>query len=209
MPRRKTVGPDQAMPEMMMLPPPRVGGKKHEHRETKIDPYVPPPGTFVPPLQTRLKTRKDGTISVKPVKLSAAQIAAKEAAEHDISMRIGRHKRYLDALAEFGGSQEQALAEVYGLSVDETRMRRAELQRDVNSGMGTISQEEILRGNDLSFEARAKVLRSHMYSSVPAASLKAIEILGNIEGNRSDLGDFETYLRIVKEQIRLEEQRVS
>lgn len=184
MPRRKTVSEEQLV-EPLMLPPPRVTKHGHGH---DVDPYQSLPGAVA--VHTTIEPIKR--------KMTAGDIEARKTAQLEVKARGERYARYLDALAEHGGDQEQALAEVYGLSVEQVRPRRLELQMDVRSGLGATSLSDVLEQNDLALVARANLLRKHAYSANPAASLKALDMIGELEGERADVGSFESYLRLAK-----------
>jgi hypothetical protein len=117
-----------------------------------------------------------------------------------MKVRAERHTRYLDALVEFAGDQEQALADVYGLTVEQVRPQRLELLADVRTGIGSTDLGEILERNALDLTARVNLLRRHAYSNTPAASLKALDMIADLDDDRSDHGSFEAYLRMVKSQ---------
>lgn len=184
MPRRKTVGDEQLLAPTLMLPPPRP----HKRGAHDVDPYESPPGAVV--------------VHHEPITrpLTKADEKARDVAKSEVKARSERYARYLDALTEHGGDQELALADVYGLSPEEVRPRRLELQADVRSGIGGTELAEVLERNDLSLLARVNVLRKHAYSTNPAASLKALDMIGELEGERSEVGSFESFLRLAKAQ---------
>jgi hypothetical protein len=134
--------------------------------------------------------------------MTGREIAARAEAQLEVKARGERYNRYLDAMIEFAGDQEQALADVYGLTVEEVRPRRLELQADVRNGLGSSDLADVLEQNDLTMRARATLLRKHAYSLNPAASLKAIDMVTELEGERSDVGSFESYLRLIKSQTK-------
>jgi len=188
MPRRKAKGDDQLLnpPEAVLaLPAPRVS-HRHAHAE---DPYESPPGAVVvvsSSVPKRPQTPLDAT--------------RRTVARKDQQMRGNRYERYLLLMQEYEGDQVKALAEVYGLEPGEVRLRLRELHADVKSGIGSSSLSSILEAQDLSMTARASLLRKHAYSENPAASLKAIQMVGEFEGARSDTGSFEEYLRLARSQ---------
>ncbi len=189
MPRRKAVGTEQLLnqePPLLALPSPRIA-HKHEH---EIDPYESPPGA-VPVI-----------LSEKPLKRkqTAEDVATRKAARMEARALATRYERYLDLMAQSGGDRDQALASVFNVSIEEAQERRLELHAEVRRGLGSTTLAEILEKNDLSLVARANILRKHAYSDIPAASLKAIDMVQELEGDRSDVGSFEAYLRVVKAQ---------
>jgi hypothetical protein len=173
-------------PPILALPSPRKKGHGHD-----ADPYETLPGAVVMH-QTTVKP-----LARKPTKEDAVSRAA---AQHDMKVRAERHTRYLDALVEFAGDQEQALADVYGLTVEQVRPQRLELLADVRTGIGSTDLGEILERNALDLTARVNLLRRHAYSNTPAASLKALDMIADLDDDRSDHGSFESYLRMVKSQ---------
>jgi hypothetical protein len=190
MPRRKSRVPDRPFDEgnALMLPPPQVRSKGHGH-DHREDPYETPPGAVVVHPST-----------IEPIKrkMSKEDIAQRDEARKVAKMRGNRYNLYLDLLADHDGDQEKALSVIYDLPIEEVRLRRIELQADVRQGIGTSSLAEVLERNDLDLAARANLLRKHAYSNNPAASLKSIDMIQDLEGDRSDVGSFEAYLRLAK-----------
>lgn len=193
MPRRKPRSENQTANPVLPDEPVLMLGTAHptHKREHVEDAYKSLPGAVVPRGTTR-EPKKNPT--------PADRVMQQErlAEQH---VRADRYARYLDALAENGGDQEGALAEVYGLTVEAVRLQRSDLQEDVRSGIGSSSLAQILERNDLSMAARAHVLRRHVYSESPAASLKALDMVGELDGARgADMGSFEQFLRLAKGQ---------
>ena len=173
-----------------MLPPVRPS-RSHAH---DVDPYESPAGA-VP-----IRLRSETTEPIKR-KMTKEDIAARDLSRKEAKMRAARYDRYLDAMIEFGGDREQAIADVYGLPVEEARLRMTDLHADVVAGIGTSSLADVLERNDLAMAARGALLRRHAYSANPAASLKAIDMVTNLEGERGIVtGTFEDFLRTVKAQ---------
>lgn len=191
MSRRKPHGEDQALNPILQdgpilaLPAPRIGHK----REHEPDAYESPPGAVL--------TQHQGPIKRK---LTAADRKHRREAQAEQQMRANRYDRYLDLVREYAGDREAALAAVYGLTKEAARAQLRELLTDVQSGRATSSVSQTLENYDLSLTARANLLRTHAYSDNPAASLKAVQLAGELEGNRADLGSFEDYLRISRSQ---------
>ncbi len=183
--RRKPVGEEHLLEPRLMLPPAR---KAHKHGHD-IDPYEAAPGAAP-------------VTSSRPIEraLTAQDTQNRSVAQAERRERGNRYLRYLDAMVEFNGNQDMALAQVYGLQVEDAAARRIELQADVRTGLGTTDIGEQLERNDLSLTARLALYRRHAYSPVPAASLKALEAVSELEGERADVGSFESYLRTAKQQ---------
>jgi len=187
MARRKAVSDLQEMNANppLMLPSPRVTHK----REHEVDPYPSLPGAM--PTHTK----------VEPLnrKMTATDLAKRDEARAEQKMLGERYNRYLDAMAEFKGDQEQALADVFGLSPEEVRPQRLALQNEVCRGIGTSDVGDVLVRNDLALAARASILRRWAYSDNAAASLKAADLAGELEGERASQGSFESFLRLAKQ----------
>lgn len=183
---------------MLMLPAPRVMPSHPHKHEHKLDPYEAPPGAV--PATTITPSKSQTTEGPIKRKLTKEDEQKRELARADRRMRGTRYTRYLDELARIGGNQTMALATVYGISIEEAQERRLELQADVRTGIGNTDVGEILQQNDLDMTARANILRKHAYSDNPAASLKAIDLANDLEGDRGETGSFEQFLRLCKAQ---------
>jgi hypothetical protein len=141
-------------------------------------------------------------VKVEPIerKMTATDVAKRDEARVEQKMLGERYNRYLDAMAEFKGDQEQALADVFGLSPEEVRPQRLVLQNEVCRGIGSSDVGDVLVRNDLALAARASILRRWAYSDNAAASLKAADLAGELEGERASQGSFESFLRLSKAQ---------
>jgi hypothetical protein len=188
-PRRKPKGDDQLLnaetPTLALPVLPRVA-HRHEH---EVDPYLSPPGAVA------LKS-----VTHEPIKrqLSALEKRQRKEAQVEQRMRTARCNRYFDALADNNGNEEQALALVYQLPIEEVRANFTFLKDDVRSNTGASTLTQVLERNELALAARVRRLRAWVYSENPAASLKALDMVGELEGTRGDVGSFEDYLRIAK-----------
>jgi len=190
MPRRRPIGDDQLIDveaPPLMLPSPRPT-HRHEH---EVDPYQSPPGA-VP-----VRLRSESTSPLKR-KMTKADLEARNAARKERAMKAERYARYLEELTDQNGNQEQALAIIFGLQIEEVRLRRLELHAEVRSGLGSTTLADVLERNDLGQVARANLLRKHAYSAIPAASLKALDMVADLDGEHSGLGSFEDFLRLAK-----------
>jgi hypothetical protein len=198
--RRKPRGDDQMTSnEIMALPVPQPV----KHREHEVDPYAPAPGA-IPGKVTKVVTEAPMRLTRKMTK---DDIQTRDEVRREMKMRETRYKKYLDSLITYGGDQERALADIYGISLEEARARRLELQADVRTGFGNTELADQLEANDVALAARINLLRMHAYSANPAASLKSLDMLSELEGQRSDMGTFESFLRIVKMQDQAERKR--
>lgn len=189
MPRRKPKGETQTLESPILMLPPGKPRHRHPHED---DPYESLPGG-VP----RVEVTGHEPITRK---LSRAEEQQRSVALSEQAMRATRYTRYLEAMVRLGGDQIAALAEVYELTPQDVEERHLELQADVRAGIGTSVLADVLEKNDLSVAARAAVLRKHLYSTNPAASLKALDLVNDMEGDRADFGSFESYLRLAKGQ---------
>jgi hypothetical protein len=190
MPRKKPKDETQTM--NATLPPPvlAITGARTLHRhERPVDAYEAPPGAVIvhPP-------------TVEPVKRAETKtdVALKNAVQQEQSARVSRYDRYLDALEEHGGDADAALCDAYGYTPEVVAEQRDYLLADVRSTIGMSSIAAELERNDLSDRARVRLLRKHAYSANPAASLKALDAIGELAGARSDIGSFEDTLRQAK-----------
>jgi hypothetical protein len=192
MPRRNKPLDEPLMEPILALPPAR---HKHEH---EVDPYQAPAGA-VP------------TITVKPEKLRRSDKALDRAmtgdekrsralAQREAKELGERYDTYIDHLGKCAGDQTEALALTFGLSVEEAYLRRFELHADVCRGMGSSSLGNLLEKHDLGLAARVARYRAHVFSPNPAASLKALQEINEMEGSRSDQGSFESFVRLAKAQ---------
>lgn len=193
MPRRKPVSNDQLLNNEppLMLPAPRPA---HKHGHDR-DPYETPPGA-VPAKVSNLKTQ---TGPIKRQQTKADELARQEA-KSELRIRASRYRSYLDEMIANGGDQLAALAVVYGLDIDEVKARRDELHADVRSGIGGTELAEVLEQHDLGLNTRVALLKKHAFSDIPAASLKAVDMINDLEGDSGSVGTFESYLRLVKAQ---------
>lgn len=106
-----------------------------------------------------------------------------EKAETENQAKVRRqYVAYLQALVRHNGNQIPALAEAYGISEIEAERKQVDLHdRLVRSAKG-LSQSELMRRYDLGPEVRTFLLRAHAFSPNPAVSLKAIDMLNDIDG---------------------------
>lgn len=198
MPRRTSKRPEPLIDinkgeEQLALPPPRVvTSHPHKTGEHKHDPYETPPGA-IPGKVGNVET----SYSQIKRKMTKADIKARDEARLQVAARAARYNEYIDIMGEIGGNKVIALARVYGISVEEAKLRQEELHADVVSGMAGTDVATILVNNDIDLSARAKVISKHMYSDNAAASLKAADMAAELEGDRTEL-NFEHYLRTAK-----------
>lgn len=161
-------------------------------REHEVDPYQAPPGAVV--VQPKRSSTQHEVID-KPTK---EQLAQREQARQDQKVRSERYIVYLETLTSTGGNQDMALAAAYGITVEQAHEHRFELLADVRSGMGGTSLAELLERNDLGMAERISVYRRHVFSDNPAASLKALSELQEMDGQKADRDGFESYLLTIR-----------
>lgn len=186
MPRR--VNPEDTLEHVQHLPVPVPA--THKERQHRVDAYRPFDGG-VPVVQEHVPKRRG--------RRRKDELASIEQAE--AKRRSERYDRFLDALIALGGDTDSALAIVYGISVQEATERHDELHADVLAGVPTSSISEMLERRDLSQAARLTLLRRHAFSPNPAASLKALDMLAELDSGRGqDAGTYEQYVRLAMAQ---------
>ena len=177
--------PDVAAPdydpnlEVMHLPVP----SPVRHHERDVDAYAQPPGAYDVPVK-----KKRG----RPSKTDPRTIARKEK-----ELRSQRYDIYCEALIDTQGNKIMALVAAYGLPESEVRERYTELLADVRAGVGSSSLAEILERNDLDVAARIRLIRRQAYSTNPAASLKAVDMLAELDSEKSDKTSYEQRLMVI------------
>lgn len=147
------------------------------HHQHYVDPLTPLPGAIKLVKNQRAPRRKPGAAS----------------AARDL------YSDYLRALVNHGGDDAAALAETLDIPREEAARRRSELRgRILADGDSGHSLQDMLKTYDLGKRARLAILRAHAYSAVPAASLKAVDMLNEIDqGRATDTGSYESWLRTV------------
>lgn len=186
MPRKKAPAPVPTPEELsdQLLPMPVLLGTRRQEHEHRVDPYKSLPGA----MPEAPKAPKRGAKARKEELEEQARVHSRA--------RLARYDRFLDNLADFNGDEVQALAIVYGISLEEVEARRAELLIDVQAGVPTSSIGEDLKRRHMGQSAIARVLAKWLYSGIPGASLKAAQMALEISGEGPDIGSFEQYARI-------------
>jgi len=184
LPRQKNPQPIHAEfvdePAPLAIPVPH---KEHEHR---IDPYRTLPGAM-PDAIVPTGKRKRG----RPRKDDAEAMVRAEA-----KRKLQKYDRYLDALIALQGDTDAALAVVNGISPQEAMDRHDELLIDVQAGVPASSMVEMMKRRDLDKAARITLIRKWAYSANPAASLKALDMLSDLEEGTADTGSYEQYVKL-------------
>ena len=153
---------DQDVPESGQIP--HGGGGGAHHHQQLIDPHAPLPGAIKIVSDQRPPRRGRGV------------------AESDRA----KYALYLEELVRTGGDVASALATALNIPLEEAHEKRAELHAEMlEKGMGR-SVSKVLRESDLNAEGRIAVLRSLVYSGVPAAQLRAIDLLSEMDQGRGE-----------------------
>ena len=176
---------------MLMLPPVRTAHNKHDR---EVDAYK----TLVGAVPGHVANEK--VIRQNPIErdLTEAERAQQLRLRNEAAEKGQRYNAWLDALIEHGGDKIKALAHVYVIEPSEARIRQYELEAHVREGMGASDVGELLDRNNISTAAQARILSNHAYSNNPAASLSAIKIIQEMQGDVTEVGSFESFLRLSK-----------
>ncbi len=148
----------------------------HHHRGELLDPLQPLPGGIKMVRGQRRKRTPAG----------------------DRAAAIALYRDYLDTLTACNGRRAEALSRVLGISIEAaTREEHILHARMMDSLPQNATLSEMLKVYDLSREARLVVLRQHVYSPLPAASLKALDMLNELDANTGadTTGSYESYVR--------------
>ena len=162
-----------------------VPHKEHEHR---IDPYKTLPGAMPDPQphakRKRGRPRKDDVDAMRRA--------------DDRHAEIERYHRQLPRRAHLllQGDTDGALAVVYGITVQEAVERHDELLPDVQAGVPTASINEMLKRRDLDKAARVTILRKWAFCNNPAASLKALDMLSELDSGGPSESSYEQFCRL-------------
>lgn len=156
------------------------------------DPYEPAIGAVPHDLKTSTRPLKR--------KLTPAEEANRTQLENDHKARIELYHAYLDELPACGGDKIKAIARAFRITDTQAMERLDELMAIVAMGRGASPVTKLLERADLDISARIAMLRKHVYSDVPAASLKALDMVEQITGAKANRGSFEDYLLLVKDQ---------
>lgn len=193
MPRKPKQNKDQLMDSpVLMLPAPRISHKgAHD-----VDPYASPAGAVPSQVSNERVTQS------KPIdrQLSADEKQAQIILRGEVAAKADRYNRWLDALIANGGDKVLALAEVFEISPEEAKHRQYELEIEAREGMAATEVGEALERNDLGVTAQVHVLRRWVYSDNAAASINALKLVQEAQGDTKDVGSFESFLRLSKLQ---------
>lgn len=175
-----------------MLPAPRTS---HKHERDR-DAYASPPGAVPGQASNERITRSE------PLKreLTDTEKQQQLAIRTEAKTRAERYDKWLDALISLGGDKIKALQFVYEIGESDARARQYELEIDVRLGMAQSDIGELLDKNNISTAAQAKILGKWSYSDNPAASINAIKLVQEMQGDTKEVGSFESFLRLSKAQ---------
>lgn len=177
---------------VLMLPAPRL---THKH-ERELDAYASPAGA-VPGQVSNEKVVKQTPIDRQ---LTADEKQAQIILRSEVAAKADLYNRWLDALIASGGDKVLALAEVFDISPEEAKHRQYELEIEAREGMAQTEVGEALERNDLGITAQVQVLRRWVYSDNAAASINALKLVQEAQGDTKDVGSFESFLRLSKLQ---------
>lgn len=94
-----------------------------------------------------------------------------------------------------------------GIDLDEAESKFPELHDKIIRSATARSVGEVLKEMDLHKEARLEILKQHAYGSVPAASLKALDMISEMDSIRSqDASSYESYIRAVVDKKKSKQQ---
>lgn len=94
---------------------------------------------------------------------------------------IKRFKVYSKTLSLNGGNQVNALCAAYGITEHDAEEHQIKLHDELMKAARGLTTSEVMKMNDVDKNARIMLLKSHMYSSEPGPSLKAIDLLHQID----------------------------
>jgi hypothetical protein len=90
--------------------------------------------------------------------------------------------KYARALVAYNGNIEKALAKVFNISEEDALMNMAELHNKARaSSRINANATDMMERHDLTSEVRMAKLREHMFSPIPAVSLKAIDAISELD----------------------------
>jgi hypothetical protein len=90
--------------------------------------------------------------------------------------------RYARNLIAYDGDLEKALSKTFGISEEEAALNLAELHdRARGASRVNTNMVDMMERHDLTIEPRLAKLREHMFSPIPAVSLKAIDAITELD----------------------------
>jgi hypothetical protein len=107
---------------------------------------------------------------------------APAAVAHQIQSRKYQAARYAQLLVRHGGDAIRALAELRGVSVADAAAHFLEYRDEVLRDSTDMDLQSLLELHDAALPQQIAVLRTWMFDEKAAPSLKAVELLRDIEG---------------------------
>jgi hypothetical protein len=98
-------------------------------------------------------------------------------------------KQYMRHLVTFQGDQIKALMATYSITEAEAVSEREDLHGALLKATHGQTITDILKSSDLDRNSRVQILREHVFSPVPAVSLKALEAINELDGASRSGGD--------------------
>lgn len=194
MPRKRPKQDETPMDApMLMLPAPRT---PHKHGAHEKDPYATLPGS-VPGRATNERIVKSTPIERE---LTEPERAQQLLLQNEVVVKGARYNAWLDALIKHGGEKILALCDVFGIEEDVARANQLSLEMQVREGQGATDVGELLEQNDLGLAMQVHILRGWALSPNAAASINALKIVNEMQGDTRDQGSFEAFLRLSKLQ---------
>jgi hypothetical protein len=150
---------------------PIVSGRKTKATGGKlIDPQAPLPG------------------AMKRVGPKPAQTAASIKKADPKHLRE-KFNEYCKHLATHYGDPVPALALTFNISEVEAEERQTELHNEIMRAMQGMTTRDLLAQNGMSKEHRLMRMKQFMYSENPVAAIKAMDMIGELDGATKSSGD--------------------
>lgn len=149
---------------------PIIPGRSTKNKQTLLDPQAALPGAMK-------------RVGPKPIQTEKQQNKA------DPKHLRQRFSSYCKELVKSAGDPVPAIAMIYGISEEEAREREIELHSEIMRAVNNMSQKELFEMNGISKAHRTMVLKDMMYSDIPAARLKAVDMLNDMDGSSKSSGD--------------------
>lgn len=150
------------------------GRKSKPTRGKLLDPQAPLPGALkrVGPLAEKEDTKQQKLVIKADQKILRAKF-----------------DQYCRELTKSYGDPVPALAIVFDISEDEARERQVELHDEITRAVNSLSTKDLLDMSGLSKPYRIMKLKLAMNSDNPAAMLKAIDMLNDMDGASKTSGE--------------------
>jgi hypothetical protein len=163
------------MPRATKRKPPRTGAVV----TLEPDPPDAPPIIFHPPA----KAKEEDPYATLPGQVEPRNVTPLDTS-HDAQRK--RYIKYAQALVRSGGDPLFAICETLNISEDEAKANLEALhERLIADGGQNPPLDMIFKRMNVGLPVRVAVLKHHLFSPIPAASLKAEERLSEIEGKNA------------------------